>query len=40
MTSKHVSIGMALLLALSTSTAQALAGDGTIPRVLNPPVAS
>lgn len=40
MTSNHVSIGMVLLLALSTSTAQALPGDGTIPRVLNPPLTS
>ena len=33
MTSKHISIGMVLLLALSTSTTHALGGDGTIPRV-------
>ena len=40
MTKTHVSIGIGMLLALSTSTTQALTGDGTIPRVLNPPLAS
>ncbi|TKB72283.1 MAG: cytochrome C peroxidase [Nitrospira sp.] len=40
MINKHVSIGIVMLLILSTSTAQALPGDGTIPRVLNPPLAS
>ncbi len=33
MTNKHVSICVAMLLVLSTSTIQALGGDGTIPRV-------
>ncbi|MDN5940483.1 MAG: hypothetical protein L0H94_01255 [Nitrospira sp.] len=40
MTSKHVSIGIVMLLALSTSTTQAMPGDGTIPRVPNPPLTS
>lgn len=40
MTSIRVSIGLAVLLALSTFTTQALPGDGTIPRVLNPPLTS
>lgn len=33
MTSNHVSFGIVMLLALSTATAHALPGDGTIPRV-------
>jgi len=40
MTSKRVSIGLVILLALSTSATQAQPGDGTIPRVLNPPSTS
>ncbi len=40
MTRKNVSIGFVILLVLSASTIQALTGDGTIPRVLNPPATS
>lgn len=40
MNNAHVSLGLAILIVLSTSTIQALTGDGTIPRVLNPPAAS
>lgn len=37
---KHVLMYLTLALVLSASTIQALTGDGTIPRVLNPPAAS
>jgi len=40
MTSTQVSIGLVMLVALSTSITYALSGDGTIPRVLNPPLTS
>lgn len=40
MNTAHVSIGLVILAILSTAPAQALSGDGTIPRVLNPPAAS
>ena len=40
MTRAHLSIGLVTLLILSTSTSQALTSDGTIPRVLNPPLAT
>ncbi|MEQ1845965.1 MAG: cytochrome c peroxidase, partial [Nitrospira sp.] len=36
----HVSLGLVILSVLSTSTIQALTGDGTIPRVVNPPATS
>lgn len=34
---KRISSGLIMIWVLSTSTIQALTGDGTIPRVLNPP---
>jgi cytochrome c peroxidase len=40
MTRTHLSIGLVILSVLSASTLQALTGDGTIPRVLNPPLTS
>ena len=40
MASIYVSIGLIILSVLTASTGQALEGDGTIPRVLNPPLAS
>ncbi|NJL17053.1 MAG: hypothetical protein HC938_07540 [Nitrospira sp.] len=40
MKTAHVSLGLVTLFFLSTSTLQALTGDGTIPRVLNPPATS
>ncbi|MEQ1680589.1 MAG: cytochrome c peroxidase, partial [Nitrospira sp.] len=36
----HVSLGLVILSVLSSSTIQALTGDGTIPRVVNPPATS
>jgi cytochrome c peroxidase len=40
MNTAHASLTLAVLSALSASTLYALTGDGTIPRVLNPPIAS
>ncbi len=40
MNTPRVAIGLVILSVLSTSTLQALTGDGTIPRVLNPPATS
>lgn len=40
MTRTHVSIGLVILSVLFTSPVQALTGDGTIQRVLNPPATS
>ncbi len=36
----YFSIGLSMVMFLSTSSLQALTGDGTIPRVLNPPATS
>ena len=40
MTSRRLSIGLGIVSILCTSTLYALTGDGTIPRVLNPPASS
>lgn len=40
MTRNHIRLYLTLSLILSASTIQALTGDGTIPRVLNPPATS
>lgn len=40
MNTSRVAIGLVILSVLSSSTLQALTGDGTIPRVLNPPATS
>jgi cytochrome c peroxidase len=40
MKTAHVSLGLVILSVLSASTIQALTGDGTIPRVVNPPATS
>ena len=40
MNTTHVATGLVILSVLSASTLQALTGDGTIPRVLNPPSSS
>lgn len=40
MRGRRLSIGLSIVSILSTSTLYALTGDGTIPRVLNPPASS
>ena len=40
MTGRRLSIGLGIVSILCTSTLYALTGDGTIPRVLNPPASS